>query len=230
MREQSSLLDFKEKSTEFDVIIQDVVGGPRIHHIVAKEPEESNIPEELHVKKTKRSYELYGKIKIFGGKKQKDIALEHLLTIEGLKDMSESEARLKIQKKIDDHRLKATFLYGGNGVWSKKKIIRNLKRIVKAGVLYDADKPKFIPIGSMLRMPTIGKTILSKYFYDFLNLCCGSIAHYNIRGWVAVYPTVEDLKQFFKKNEFGQRVLDQIPHWNTDVKLIVEEIEKILEI
>jgi len=145
-------------------------------------------------------------------------------------DLSESEIRPQIQTVIDHRKLKVSILYNGNGVWSKQRIIRNLKQIVKAGVLYRREKPSYIPIGSMLRIPSIGETILSKYFYEFLHLCCGSIAHYNIRGWVAEYPTVEDLRAFFRKNEFGRRVLDHIPDWKTDVIIIVREIESILGI
>lgn len=48
---------------------------------------------------------------------------------------------------------------------------------------------------------------------------------YNIHGWIAEYPTLEDLKKFFKKNELGYRVLDYIPSWHTDAKRIVEAIE-----
>ena len=67
--------------------------------------------------------------------------------------------------------------------------------------------------------------MLSKYFYEFLHLDCGSIAHYNIHGWIAEYPTLEHLKKFFRRNEFGRRVLDYIPYWHTDAKRIVEAIE-----
>ena len=148
--------------------------------------------------------------------------------IPSLKELSESKARLVIQESIDTHNLKASILYNGNTVWSKNRIIRNLNRIIQHGVLYNKQKPRFIPIGSMLRMPTIGDTILSKYFYNFLHLCCGSIAHYDIRGWVATYPTVDDLKAFFKKNEYGKRVLDYIPRWKTDVIEIVKAIETLL--
>lgn len=74
-------------------------------------------------------------------------------------------------------------------------------------------------------MPAIGDTILSNYFYKFLTNCCGSIAHYDIRGWVATYPTLDDLKEFFEKNEHGRRVIDAIPCWHTDAKRIVEVIE-----
>ena len=44
-------------------------------------------------------------------------------------------------------------------------------------------------------------------------------------GWIAKYPTLEHLKKFFKKNEFGHRVLDHIPFWYTDARRIVEVIE-----
>ena len=71
---------------------------------------------------------------------------------------------------------------------------------------------------------------MTKYLYQFLTLFCGPIAHYNMFGWIEEYPTVEDLKIFFMRNEFGQRVLNYIPNWNTDVYNIVTEIEKELDI
>ena len=168
------------------------------------------------------------KITIGGPKKDCEKAEELLKTIENLETLREGTARLKIQQLIDNNNLKAWILFNGNGVWSKKRILRNLRQIIKHGILYDQRKPSFIPVGSMLRMPTVGKTILSKYFYHFLIHCCGSIAHYNIQGWVATYPTLEDLKQFFKKNEHGKRVLDWIPGWKTDAMEIAKEIEKML--
>jgi len=167
------------------------------------------------------------RIRITGSKRDIERAediLSSLLTSE----LPEGDARLKIQKVIEEENLKASVLFNGNTVWDGRKIIRNLKQIIKAGVLYRKEKPRSVPIGSMLRMPTGGAPLLTKYFYGFLNLCCGSIAHYNIHGWIIEYPTVEDLRQFFIKNEFGKRVLDHIPAWQTDVKRIVEEIEKLL--
>ena len=163
-----------------------------------------------------------GAMRLIGSKREIEAAEEALNELDT--DLSEGEIRPLIQEIIDHSKLKAAILYDGNGVWSKQRIIRNLRQIVKAGVLYREDKPGYIPIGSM------GKTILTKYFYEFLSLCCGSIAHYNINGWVAEYPTVEDLRAFFQKNEFGHRVLDHVPEWKTDVKIIVREIESILGI
>ena len=131
-----------------------------------------------------------------------------------LKRLSESKARLKIQGFIDKHRLKASILVNGNPVWSKKRILRNLQRIMKHGTLYNRDQAK--------------PPILSHYFYQFLHQTCGSIAHYDIHGWIHKYPTINHLKDFFKKNEFGKRVLDDIPEWKTDARTIVQEIEKML--
>lgn len=177
---------------------------------------------------SKGRWSIRNKIRIYGSKREREAALAALSTIADLLILSEPKARLKMQEVIDRKRLKASILINGNGVWSRTRIIRNLRKIMKAGVLYDGEKPKRTPIGSILSLPSVGETILSKYFYKFLSLCCGSIAHYNIRGWVTKYPTVEDLQAFFRKNEFGHRVIDYIPGWKTDVELIVREIERIL--
>jgi len=126
----------------------------------------------------------------------------------------EPEVRRKIQSIIDEHNLKATILVNGNIVWSKKRIINNLRRIMKVGTLYNPDQSK--------------PPILSHYFYQFLHQVCGSIAHYDIHGWIHKYPTVEHLRKFFKRNEFGKRVLDWIPEWKTDARHIVEQIEVLL--
>lgn len=167
----------------------------------------------------------HAQIRILGSKKDVEAAETALKTISELESLPESRARLMIQELIDKESLKASILFDGNTVWSKNRILSNLKQIIEHGTLYNKKKPRFIPIGSMLRMPTIGDCILSDYFYNFLHLCCGSIAHYNKQGWVAIYPTVNDLKAFFQKNEFGKRVLDSIPWWETDAKRIVEAIE-----
>jgi len=170
-----------------------------------------------------------GRVEIIGSRQQITRAENVLLSrLSSLVSLKEPEARIRIQDVIDEYDLKADILYCGNTVWSRKQIIRNLKRIIKAGTLYDPKRLSYVPIGSMLRMPVVGKTILSKYFYEFLHLECGSIAHYNIQGWVTHYPTLEDLKQFFRKNEYGRRVLDSIPWWETDVRRIVQDIEDLL--
>jgi hypothetical protein len=170
----------------------------------------------------------HAQIRIIGSKKDLDLAENALKTIPDLESLPESKARLEIQRLIDEQGLKAPILFDGNTVWSKTRIISNLQRIIEHGTLYNKKKPRWTPIGSMLRMPTVGDCPLSDYFYDFLHLNCGSIAHYSKQGWVATYPTVDDLKQFFKCNEYGKRVLDDVPGWKTDVKRIVEAIETLL--
>lgn len=164
------------------------------------------------------------KIRIIGNKKDVEEAATAVKAIPGIEELPEHKARLEIQKVIDEQGLKASILFDGNTVLSMTRIITNLNQIIACGTLYNREKPAFIPIGSMLRMPVVGDCILSDYFYNFLT-DCGSIAHYNKRGWVAIYPTLEDLKAFFKKNEYGHRVLDDIPWWKTDARRIVEAIE-----
>jgi hypothetical protein len=161
-------------------------------------------------------------------KKDVETAEALVKAIPDLEALSEPKARLIIQKIIEEQDLKAHILFDGNTVWNSRRILSNLKRIMEHGTLYNRKKPRYVPIGSMLRMPVVGECILSDYFYNFLHLCCGSIAHYNKQGWVTEYPTVEDLKAFFQKNEFGHRVLDDIPDWETDAKRVVEEIERML--
>jgi len=171
---------------------------------------------------------LEGKIRIYGSRKDIEEAKEALSKIEKLAELSESEARLVIQDLIQEHSLAADILYDGNTVYNMERILQNLRQIISRGTLYDGEHPAYIPIGSMLRMPVVGKTILSEYFYGFLINTCGSIAHYSIQGWVTEYPTVDDLKAFFKKNEYGKPVRESIPGWHTDAVRIVDEIEKLL--
>jgi len=142
-----------------------------------------------------------------------------------LEEMEEPVARIVLQDLIDENDIRATILVNGNIVWSKKRILMNLRRIVELKRLYKDKTPHRHLVGGVLYLPAETDPVLSKYFYEFLHLDCGSAAHYNIHGWIAEYPTLEDLKKFFKKNEFGHRVLDDIPSWHTDAKRIVEAIE-----
>lgn len=186
------------------------------------------------------------KIRIIGSKKDVELAEKAVKAIPGIESMAEPEARLKIQEVMDKQSLKADILFDGNGVTSLTRIIQNLNRIIEHGTLYDkspheqlandiagrpfkvmhaqTEKPRLLRIGPLL-LPSEFHCILSDYFYEFLHLDCGSIAHYNKQGWVTEYPTVDDLKAFFKENEFGHRVLDDIPEWKTDAKRIVQTIE-----
>lgn len=146
------------------------------------------------------------RIALYGNKQnieQAEIIL--LKNIPQLPTLRESQARIKIQECIDSENIKADILFDGNSVWSKKKIIRDIKRVKKQGM----EK-------------------LTNYLYEFLHLSCGSIAHYNKFGWISTYPTLSDLINFFRRNEFGQRVLNYLPVWKTDAQIIVESIEREL--
>jgi len=123
----------------------------------------------------------------------------------------ECHVRKIIQGILDypDNKLRQlTVLYDGNIVWSKDKILKDMKLIVKSNDM----------------------TKMTNHLYEFLSLCCGSIAHYNKMGWIDTYPTVTHLTQFFRKNEFGEKVINHIPHWKTDVIGIVQGIHKVLGI
>lgn len=154
------------------------------------------------------------KITYFGSEKDIAKAVETLKKYRSLTRSSEKTVRLRIQRIIDKHGLKATILVNGCTVWSRKRILTNLRKIMKHRTLYNPEQDK--------------PPILSHYFYEFLHQCCGSIAHYDIHGWIHKYPTIEHLKKFFRKNELGKRVLDWIPDRKTDVKAIVEAIEQKL--
>jgi len=149
------------------------------------------------------------KIAVYGSTKDVRYAVDYLNMFCGdIKEYSpEINSRRFIQKIIDDKNFKADILYDGNTVWSKNKVMRGIKRVKKNGM-----------------------KSMTKYLYQFLTLSCGSIAHYDMYGWIAEYPTIEDLKSFFIRNEFGCRVLEYIPSWKSDTYNIVIEIEKELEI
>jgi len=151
------------------------------------------------------------KITYFGSEKDIAEAIAILKKHENLVNIKEADARLLIQQLIDEYHLKAAILVNGNRVWSKSRILSNLEKIMKHGTLYNEDQTK--------------PPILSRYFYEFLHLDCGSIAHYNREGWVIKYPTIQHLKKFFKSNEFGKRVLDWIPSRKADAREIVKQIE-----
>jgi hypothetical protein len=126
----------------------------------------------------------------------------------GISPTQESEARLMIQELMEQKMVTAEVLINGNSIYNKDKILRNLR--------------------SMIRHQNM--RLMTNYTYYFLSLACGSIAHYNKEGWISVYPTIGDLRNFFIKNEFGKRVLTHQPRWATDRIKIVREIEKLLKI
>ena len=147
-----------------------------------------------------------GKIAIYGSIKEIETAkaiLEHNLS-PYLFDDNESKARLEIQNLIDANSIKVAILWDGNRVWSKRRIIKDIRAIIRRGM-----------------------SALSDYLYEFFHLCCGSIAHYNKQGWICEYPDIEAIKGFLLKNEYGQSVLKHQPLWASDRIEILKEIYKM---
>jgi hypothetical protein len=147
-----------------------------------------------------------GKITIYGSAKEIEITkaiLEKHLPKEQFNE-NESKARLLIQSLIDDYNVKAAILWDGNRVWSRKRIIKDIRAIIRRGM-----------------------SALSDYLYEFFHLCCGSIAHYNKQGWICEYPDIETIKGFLLKNEYGQSVLIHQPYWASDRIEILKEVYKM---
>jgi hypothetical protein len=155
-----------------------------------------------------KKLELDNRIAIYGSSREIELA-ETAITAQmpELPHLPEPMARLSLQQIIDRNDIKASIVFDGNTVWSFSRIIRDIRRVKKSGM-----------------------EAMSDYLYKFLSLSCGSIAHFNKPGWIETYPTVEHLKQFFRRNEFGQRVKEHIPQRFAEVYVIVAQIEDILGI
>lgn len=148
-----------------------------------------------------------------------------------LNNVNEYKARIFLQDIVDNRDLYASILYRGSQIWSRKRIVNNLKRIQARGQLYNNKNVRWVRLNSHAYLPEVPKTfnpILSEYFYNFLILCCGSEPHYSRAGWIGIYPMLEDLKRFFMQNEHGKPVSDYVPGWKTDAKRVVEDIERTL--
>ena len=131
---------------------------------------------------------------------------EEILRITLDQQSSEFKIREKIQQIIDDNDIDNDIdvMYDGNSVWSLKKVQEEVENIKKNGV-----------------------QSMGKYLYEFMHLCAGTIAHYNRDGWIAVYPTIEDIRNRVIRGSSGDRVLREQPHWKADTikiaKWLIEE-------
>ena len=159
-------------------------------------------------------FEYTKNINIYGSLKEKDHAISELDTIKNKLTDNESLDRVLIQLLIDDRKIKADILYKGNTVWSKDHVLRDIARALNS-------KPCAIHENGN------GDYQLTNYLYQFLTLCCGSIAHYNKYGWIGTYPTKDEFKRFFRANEFGVNIKDHQPNWKTDCINIAERILEI---
>ena len=119
----------------------------------------------------------------------------------------EPELRLALQNVMDVVNCPVTILLNGNTVWSYNKTMRDFKRVIKAN---DTSK-------------------MSNHLYSFFHLCCGTIAHYDKYGWASTYSDNRALRTLFKRNEYGQSVVNGMPGWETDAIRIARDMEEILE-
>lgn len=132
------------------------------------------------------------KIAVYGSKKDVEYTMSILSNL-NLVD-TEYENRRIISSVIDDYKIKADILYNGNTVYGINTMVKKFKTLFKSN---DMNK-------------------LTKDCYNYLHLACGSIAHYNKTGWIYCHPTINDLRQFFKENEYGKDIVSNCPHWAYD--------------
>ncbi len=109
----------------------------------------------------------------------------------------EGKLRLKLQRFLDEKKVRNWVLVNGNSVWSFDRIVKEMERIKRRGT-------------------TEG---ISDYFYEFMYLNF-TIAHYNKNGWIYAYPTYSDVMEILLKRQ------NDIPGWHTDLIRIVEYIIK----
>lgn len=183
---------------------------------------------------TNEEFQKDPRIHIYGNKKEIAEAegwIDSILPLPGTPKRNsyseEPKCRLILQKLIDEHKIKASILFEGNSVWSYDRLVRDFKRFIAD----PRDKDAFMPVGDILRLPvSSGNCPLTDYLYSFFSLECGTIAHYDKHGWHATYPDVPALRELFKKNEFGDNVVDRLCRDRfADSCRIVKEMQRLLD-
>ena len=147
------------------------------------------------------------KITLYGSKQEIKSAMNYFNKANIRQKLSGDEYpdRLVLMNEFVPH-ITCDIAYDGNTVWNKEKLIRDFKRILNKGM-----------------------ESLSDYLYEFFHLSCGSIAHFDKRGWIATYPTLASLRKFFERNEYGQSVVAHMPSWKADAIEIAKEINELLK-
>jgi hypothetical protein len=156
------------------------------------------MPERLEIPNTK--------ITLYGAKQQIKQAINYFnkSNIQSKITGDESSDRLVLMTEYLPN-IKCAISYNGNTVWNKERLIRDFKRIINNGMKN-----------------------LSGYLYEFFHLSCGSIAHFNKQGWIATYPTLASLRNFFIKNEYGEPIITHIPSWQVDAVEIAQAMDRML--
>jgi hypothetical protein len=147
------------------------------------------------------------KITLYGSKEEIKSAMNYFNKANIRQKLSGDEYsdRLVLMNEFVPH-IKCSISYDGNTVWNKAKLIRDFNKILKHGM-----------------------ESLSDYLYEFFHLCCGSIAHFDKRGWIATYPTLASLRNFFERNEYGQSVVAHMPSWKADAIEVAKEMDRLLK-
>jgi hypothetical protein len=147
------------------------------------------------------------RIKVFGSEQEVTNAIEVLTDNASRLIDGEVPDRLVLQELIEKHNLTANIVYQGNGVTPLTRTINDLKAVIEANDMY----------------------VMSEHLYKILTLRCGSIAHGDRDGWIAQYPTVQSLARFFRRNEFGENIAYHAPNWNSDFKVVAQEMLRLTE-
>ena len=148
-------------------------------------------------------FEYNNKIDIYGSEKNIKIMSELLDTIKEELTGDEATDRLLIQKVLRHSTADVDVLYDGNTVVNDVKIIKAMKRFLKAD--------NFASFSNLL--------------YDFFSTTLGGdIAHYNKRGYYDYYGSAREI--------FEQRIMDKyvfanIPGWKTDMYELVKELQRL---
>ena len=116
--------------------------------------------------------------------------------------------RIALQDILIDTK-KKELTYNGSTIYNPDPIARNVRRIVKEGLLINYKA---------------GKVLLKKPLYNFLIYACGSPAHYNIEGWAGQYPTVEALKEYVRSKECTNNIRRWEMTYKTDRILVLKRI------
>lgn len=156
----------------------------------------------------RKKLDIDNRVKISGS--PQDVENAEKIITENIPDLAaktEAQARLLLMHCVEDNKIRIrSIMFDGNGVCNKQQILKAIRKVKKNGM-----------------------KAMTYELYQFLHLSCGSIAHYNMNGWIQTYPTVCALRNFFKRNEFGERVLNYLPVWRTDAREVVGAIERQLK-
>lgn len=119
-----------------------------------------------------------------------------------------NEYRLREYMSILAGELKGKdfILIDGNNLYNTARLIKDFKALIA-----DYRVEKF-----------------TDYLYHFFTLRCGSIAHYDKVGWFNCYDSVEALKKFFIRNEYGVPVLGSRPLWDYDATIAQKQMTELL--